>query len=178
MPDYRKGKIYTIRCRTDDTLIYVGSTIQDLCERFAQHRRSCKYEVSKDRLLYSTIGDNIDNWYIELHTLYPCSCVGELKAKEGEIIRLISNLNEKIAGRTQKEWRKDNIEKVVKYKEDEYVRNKEKILKRVKNYRDNNKQKTYETKKKYREDPIRREAILQKKRDDYHNKKLKKNIVL
>jgi hypothetical protein len=23
MPDYKQGKIYTIRCKTDDTLIYV-----------------------------------------------------------------------------------------------------------------------------------------------------------
>ena len=23
MPDYKQGKIYTIRCKTDDTLIYI-----------------------------------------------------------------------------------------------------------------------------------------------------------
>ena len=35
MPDYKQGKIYTVRCKTDDTLIYVGSTTQPLSERMA-----------------------------------------------------------------------------------------------------------------------------------------------
>jgi hypothetical protein len=43
MPDYKQGKIYTIRCKTDDPLIYVGSTTQSLCERLAKHR----YEAIK-----------------------------------------------------------------------------------------------------------------------------------
>ena len=38
MPDYKQGKIYTILCKTDDTLIYVGSTVQSLSERMAKHR--------------------------------------------------------------------------------------------------------------------------------------------
>ena len=123
MKDYSKGKIYTIRCITDDTLIYVGSTIQALCERLAGHKRSCKYE---DRLLYSAVNENWDNWKIELHSLYPCSCVEELRRKEGEIIREIGTLNMEIAGRTKKEHYQDN---------------KEKILKDVKNYQQNNKEK-------------------------------------
>ena len=31
--DYQKGKIYTIRCYDDDSLIYVGSTTQSLAVR-------------------------------------------------------------------------------------------------------------------------------------------------
>jgi hypothetical protein len=38
MPDYKQGKIYTIRCKTDDTLIYIGCTTQSLCERMAKYR--------------------------------------------------------------------------------------------------------------------------------------------
>jgi hypothetical protein len=38
MPDYKQGKIYTVRCKTDDTLIYVGCTTQSLCERMAKHK--------------------------------------------------------------------------------------------------------------------------------------------
>jgi hypothetical protein len=38
MPDYKQGKIYTIRCKTDDTLIYVGCTTKSLCERMAKHK--------------------------------------------------------------------------------------------------------------------------------------------
>jgi hypothetical protein len=39
MPDYSKGKIYTIRNRNDDTKIYVGSKIQALAVKFAAHKR-------------------------------------------------------------------------------------------------------------------------------------------
>ena len=38
MPNYQDGKIYTIRCRNDDSLIYVGSTTQMLCKRFQSHK--------------------------------------------------------------------------------------------------------------------------------------------
>ena len=45
MPDYSKGKIYTIICRNDPSLIYVGSTIQSLAKRLGGHRKdSIKYE--------------------------------------------------------------------------------------------------------------------------------------
>ena len=30
---YKNGKIYTIRCKNDDSLIYVGSTVQPLFKR-------------------------------------------------------------------------------------------------------------------------------------------------
>jgi hypothetical protein len=115
MPDYQQGKIYTIRCRTDDTLIYVGSTIQPLCERFAQHKRNSKQEKQKSRLIFRTINEDWDNWYIELYELYPCNCKEELCKKEGEIIRLIATLNTEIAGRTHTEWRQDNKEKQKEY---------------------------------------------------------------
>ena len=35
---YKRGKIYTIRCKYDDSLIYVGSTIQPLSVRMGAHR--------------------------------------------------------------------------------------------------------------------------------------------
>ncbi len=64
MPDYSKAKLYTIRCKTYASLIYVGSTIQSLSQRLASHRRdSKKYTNFK---LYESVADNWDNWYIEL----------------------------------------------------------------------------------------------------------------
>jgi Uri superfamily endonuclease len=39
---YKKGKIYAIRNITDDTIIYVGSTIHSLTQRFNQHKKDCK----------------------------------------------------------------------------------------------------------------------------------------
>ena len=36
---YHNGKIYTIRCRDDDTLIYVGSSCLPLHKRFYEHKQ-------------------------------------------------------------------------------------------------------------------------------------------
>ena len=52
MPDYTKGKIYTIRCRTDDTLIYVGSTIQPLSVRLGGHKVRSNNVKYQNILLY------------------------------------------------------------------------------------------------------------------------------
>jgi hypothetical protein len=104
MPDYQQSKIYIISCRTDNTLIYVGSTTQSLAVRWGGHKRNSKRERDKDNLIYTTINGDWDNWYIELYELYPCNSKEELCKKEGEIIRLIGTLNSRIAGRTKKEW--------------------------------------------------------------------------
>jgi predicted GIY-YIG superfamily endonuclease len=39
MPNYSKGKIYTIRCRHDASLIYVGSSTQTLSQRWTDHKK-------------------------------------------------------------------------------------------------------------------------------------------
>ena len=39
---YKNGKIYTIRFNDDNNLTYVGSTIQSLYQRFADHKKKCK----------------------------------------------------------------------------------------------------------------------------------------
>ena len=38
---YKNGKIYTIRYRGDDSLIYVGSTCLPLYKRMYKHKYSC-----------------------------------------------------------------------------------------------------------------------------------------
>ncbi len=52
MPDYSNGKIYTMRCRNDNTNIYVGSTIQPLAVRFGGHKKESKTEKHTNRLLF------------------------------------------------------------------------------------------------------------------------------
>jgi hypothetical protein len=141
MVNYQEGKIYTIRCRTDDTLIYVGSTIQSLAKRWGGHKAKSKCEGMINRKIYSAINGEWDNWYIELHSLYPCNSKAELLHREGEITREIGNLNKVVIGRTNKQWHIDNKE---------YVKDKN---------------------KKYREDPERREYILQDKKDYYNENK-------
>ena len=93
MIDYSKSKIYTIRNQNDTSLIYVGSTTQKLSKRWGEHKdKSRTYPL---RLLYQTINNKWDDWYIELYQLYPCNSREELQQKERETIRLIGNLNMK-----------------------------------------------------------------------------------
>jgi hypothetical protein len=65
---YKNGKIYTIRHKNDDSLIYVGSTIQPLCKRWHQHKEilNNKNHKSYNMLLYQKMrATNVNDWYIE-----------------------------------------------------------------------------------------------------------------
>lgn len=152
MPNYQQGKIYTIRCRTDDTLIYVGSTTQSLAKRWDGHKVKSRKEGMLNRLIYKKVNNEWKNWYIELYELYPCSCKEELCRKEGEIIRLIGNLNVRIEGRTDKEYREENKDKKKEYDKIYSENNKDKISKQKKEYNDENKDKLkeYYEKNKYK----------------------------
>ncbi len=153
MPDYSNGKIYTIRCRTDDNKIYVGSTIQPLYKRFGGHKKDSKRENKKHCKIYTEINDNWDNWYIELYENYPCSCKEELCKREGEIIRLIGTLNMCIAGRSQKEYQNENANKIREYQKEYQIKNVDKIKAQRKGYKKqydiDNRDKNKEYKKQY-----------------------------
>ena len=73
---YKNGKIYTIRYRGDDSLIYVGSTCLPLYKRWYKHKSDCFNEnfPGNNMYLYQKIrGTNdFENWYIELYEEYPC----------------------------------------------------------------------------------------------------------
>ncbi len=165
MVNYQNGKIYTIRCRSDENLIYVGSTSQTLSQRMTLHRSCCKRGDGCS--LYDYIIDNDwSDFYIELYEKYPCNDKAELCKREGEIIRQIGTLNKCIAGRTKKEYIQDNVDKVKEYqktyrevnaeklKEDKkiyYENNAEFLKENSKKYQKNNADKVKEKKKVYRE---------------------------
>ena len=144
MPNYLNGKIYTIRNRNEISLIYVGSTVQSLAKRFGGHKIDSISDKCKNILLYKEVNNDWSNWYIELYELFPCNSKEELHKREGEIIRLIGNLNTNIAGRTIKEYKEDNKDKILEQKKEYREDNKEKLKK----YYEDNKEKF----KKYRED--------------------------
>ena len=147
MPDYSKGKIYTIRCRTDDGLIYVGSTIQPLSVRFANHK------IKKDISLYQYIEKHCDgnwsNWYIELFELCPCNSKEELHKREGEIQRQIATINRCIAGRTKREYYRETIETRREYENNYRTENNEILKSKKKVYYETNKETILEGKKVY-----------------------------
>lgn len=158
MPDYNQGKIYTIRNKNDDTLIYVGSTTTPLCKRWYNHKNNCFKEnyYKYNYIIYQKMREtNIDDWYIELYENYSCNCKNELNRREGEIIRLIGTLNKMIAGRTMEEWRFDNKEHIKQYSKTKsanyYLENADKIKERVKEYKLANAEKVKEANKLYLE---------------------------
>jgi hypothetical protein len=158
---YLRGQIYTIRNIKDDTMIYVGSTINSLSKRFHKHKCDCKNKGNYS--LYSYIDNDWSDWYIELYEMYPCNNKKELERREGQVIREIGTINKNIAGRTNEEWREENAdflkeykkkwreenpEKIKEWRED----NKDKIKEKCKIYYDKNINYIKEINKKYRED--------------------------
>jgi len=147
---YHNGKIYTIRCRDDDSLIYVGSSCLPLHKRFYIHKQKMKEEKQQKRLIYIKMNElGMDKFYIELYELYKCDTKEELVKREGEVIRQVGTLNKNIAGRTDKQYYNDNIEKLKQYRED----NKEKIAEQRKKYWKDNKDKITKYKQAYYEVP-------------------------
>lgn len=137
MPNYANSKIYTIKIK-DDNSVYIGSTTQVLKRRLIKHKKDLDTTISK--YIKEKYNGDWSLVFIEEYEKYPCSCRKELCKKEGEIIRLFKDnqeyncLNRCIAGRTDKEWRKennyDNSEKRKEYLE----KNKEKRKEYHRNY--------------------------------------------
>jgi hypothetical protein len=154
MPNYQNSKIYTIRCKDDNSLIYVGSTTQSLSKRMVEHR-SKHNKTTGDTFtkpLYMKMREvGIDKFYIELYEDYPCDRKEHLEKREGEIIREIGNLNRVIAG--------------VRYRENTEEYNKE--------YYRNNKEILDNKNKEYRE--LHKEEIKEKNRIKYQANKTKIN---
>jgi len=160
---YKRGKIYTIRCRDDDGLVYVGSTIQSLAKRIGGHRdKSIK---NPDIILYKYVNNDWSNWYIELYEDYPCDNKEQLEKREGEVIRQIGNLNCNIAGRDIKQYRQDNRDKLLEQMKQYNQDNRDKLLEQKKQHYQDNREERLEQKKQHYQD--NRDEILEKAKQ-YH----------
>ena len=139
--NYQNGKIYTIRSyQTDD--VYYGSTTQPLSKRLSMHKRHYKlWQDNKKNYLTSFEIVKYNDCYIELVENYPCNSKAELEKFEGQCIRNNECINKNIPGRSKKQYREDNKDKMdiwyKQYRED----NKEKISKQKKQYQEDNKEK-------------------------------------
>lgn len=152
---YSDASIYTIRCRADDSLIYVGSTISPIHKRLSAHKSNCKNGRSGS--LYKHIVDNDwSNWYLELYERYPCNDRAELCKREGEVIREIGTINKHIAGRNAKQYHTDNHEKRIAQMKDYNTTNREKLREQMKTYYYTNREKRIEKMNELRE----RNAVL------------------
>jgi hypothetical protein len=151
MPDYSNSKIYAIRSHQTEN-VYIGSTAQTLSQRFSGHRRSYKKFLNNE-YCYMTSFEILqyDDAYIELIEAFSCNIVEELRKKEGEYIRKMDCVNKCIAGRTSKQWRKDNVEIIAEKKKKYNEKNKEKIAENAKKYQEEHKEEIKEKNKEYYE---------------------------
>ena len=89
-------KLYKIWSLHGD-LVYIGSTQQSLCRRYANHkaefrrRNEQSTKGCRSYLIFSAYG--IDNCKIELIETFDCSNIEERRKKEGELIRNVSCVN-------------------------------------------------------------------------------------
>jgi hypothetical protein len=169
MSNYSNGKIYTVRCKKNDSWIYVGSTIETrLSARFCKHKT--QYSCSLFNFIANSENNTSwDDWYIELYEEYPCENKMQLVKRENEIIREIATVN-KIGYRTEemkqekiKQYRELNKE-AIKIRNKEYAeKNREKVLQRKREYNEKNKEhKTEYMKERYQE---KKEEIKQKTKE-------------
>ena len=165
MLNYQDGKIYTIRNYTDNTLIYVGSTIDTLSRRLAKHRIDCKANKSKITLYSHIVNNDWANWYIELYEYYSCNNRTELERREGQVIREIGTINKCIAGRTKKEYQEENADFIKEYHKAYREDNKETISQKAKEWYEDNKEKVSQYHKKWYKD--NKEEIIQKAKEYY-----------
>ena len=143
---YENGKIYVVKCKYDDELVYVGSTFQTLDERFKRHSKDKKCS------LYQYVNDDWDNWYIELYENYPCKNKYILEKRETEVQRQIATINKQLARRTRKEYHQDNRDKFSEYNKQYYQDNREKLLEQKKQHYQDNREKRLEYNKQYHQD--------------------------
>lgn len=110
--DYSKSKIYKITDKGYNECYY-GSTIQPLSKRIGKHRSDYKrYKEGKQNnsltsfILFDKYG--LENCKIELVEEVECKTKEELHQREGFYIKNNECVNKVIAGRTWKEYYKDN----------------------------------------------------------------------
>jgi len=153
MVNYANGKIYKICPISGEDEYYIGSTTKKyLSTRMSTHRYDFlnKSYCSKSKILFDKYG--IENCKIVLIKYFPCNCKEELDAEEAKHIKNNNCVNKQIPGRTVKEWRKDNKEKIAENKKQYYQDNKEQVLKKTKQYYQNNKEHITEHTKQYYQD--------------------------
>lgn len=150
---YQSGKIYKI---TDNayTKCYIGSTCEKyLSNRMGGHRvhykayKNGKRHLTSSFLLFDEFG--VENCKIELIEIYPCNSKQELNAREGFYIKNIDCINKCIPGRTGREYREANKNKIKEQKRKYREANKNKIKDQKRKYYEANKDKIKEQKRKY-----------------------------
>ena len=119
--------------------IYVGSTV-DMVERLRLHKYTlktdCQYKIYKKMREYNLDFDDVE---IAILQKYPCNDIPDLRRREGEYQReLEPTLNNRIEGRTDKEYYIQNKEHIQEKNREYFEKNKDDITKQRAEYREKN----------------------------------------
>ena len=99
---YQHGKIYAVKNDITDE-VYIGSTVVSLSRRMVQHRSDAKMYPDKMPLTRKMSEIGIEHVYIELVEDYPCKNKEHLNKREGELIRELATINNRVEQRTPTE---------------------------------------------------------------------------
>ena len=133
MPNYSLSTIYKIipTCDHEEGHIYIGSTIRRLSERMNGHRMMYKKHLLDSSTYISSFylfkKYGAENCKIEMIEQLSCENRNELNKKEGEYQKQLKCVNMNIAGRTQKEYFRDNRVSHAQKCHKNYIHNKEKL---------------------------------------------------
>ncbi len=111
---YKKGKIYKLIDLTTTDTIYIGSSCNSLSRRKSQHHHTSKKHPNRN--IYKFINElGWDKIGIVLIELYPCESKIELHRQERHWIeQLKPKMNMTIPTRTDKEYRTDNKDRIIR----------------------------------------------------------------
>ena len=172
-----KGIVYVIRPRNSWSMIYIGSTLKSLQERYLKHIEEFNHNKIKTTsfIIFETF--KIENVIIEVLKEYEVCDRQHLNTYETLWIEkyknVIVNKNRSFCIKKlyKKKYRKENKEKQIKRSKKYYEENKEKIAEQSKKYYEENREKEAQRNKKYREE--NKEKIVQRKKKYYQENKQK-----
>jgi len=146
-------------CKYLNGKIYNGSRTQSLKERLQHHVTHWKAGRT-DSTSFKIL--DAEDYKIELIEDFPCTSKNQLEKREGWYQKKYKNeiVNIVIAGRTKKEWRDDNSEKMKNYFKNRYIKNKESIQKKNRKYYESHKEQCSIKAKEWRENNKERKAKM------------------
>lgn len=167
--NYSKGLIYSIICKTDETLIYIGSTT-NFRQRKNQHKIACHNEKSHQHnyKVYVMIRANggWDNFDMKPVKEHACENTIQLVIEEERIRNeMKANLNSIRAFSTEEEAKEQNKKTDQKYRQEHKAE--------IKKYREEHKTENKEYYKEYREAHATKNKEYQKEYRVTHAAELK-----
>lgn len=168
MVNYQDGKIYKIVCNVTGK-VYVGSTAQKtLAQRLSGHVAGFKTQRMKDRCTSWQILEH-GNYDMVLLEPYPCNTKDELSSRERFYIESINCVNKQIPLQTYHEYYETHKEALLQYQKDYNKENTEKVAEKRKKYYEQNKETISQQHKVYHE--LHAEQVHACQKQCYENNK-------